>query len=242
MRIALAQIKPLKGKVDKNIQTHIRYIETAAVKGSQVIFFPELSITSYEPSLAKELAFQFGDERLAVFQEKSNQYQMIIGVGIPLLVDSEIYIAMLVYQPDKEVSVYRKQFLHDDELPYFKEGAEQLYVDVEQEKIAPAICYESLKEAHLENVIRHNASVYLASVAKPKGGVEKAANYFQKASVKYNIPILMVNAIGWSDDFRSYGNSAVWNKQGEVVVALHENEEGILIYDSDKEVGIIEYL
>ena len=56
MKICIAQTQALKGNVRQNIQNHLQLIERAVELKSDLIIFPELSITGYEPELAKELA------------------------------------------------------------------------------------------------------------------------------------------------------------------------------------------
>ena len=55
MKIGLAQIKPFKGDLGKNIELHLQFIQKAILNKVDAIFFPELSITSYEPELAGSL-------------------------------------------------------------------------------------------------------------------------------------------------------------------------------------------
>ena len=56
MKIAVAQTKPVTGDIDSNIKNHITLATVAADNGADIIIFPELSLTGYEPSLAKQLA------------------------------------------------------------------------------------------------------------------------------------------------------------------------------------------
>ena len=53
MKICIAQTKPVKGNISSNIEAHIGFIERALTFGTEAIFFPELSLTGYEPELAK---------------------------------------------------------------------------------------------------------------------------------------------------------------------------------------------
>src|SRR5438270_12135006 len=46
-RMALAQIGPRLGDIAFNLQTHLAWIEHAATQGSDLIVFPELSLTGY---------------------------------------------------------------------------------------------------------------------------------------------------------------------------------------------------
>lgn len=56
MKIAIAQTRPFKGDISANIETHKKLIELAISYKADTIFFPELSVTGYEPELAKDLA------------------------------------------------------------------------------------------------------------------------------------------------------------------------------------------
>src|ERR1700728_3410163 len=83
MRIGVAQTRPFKGDILRNIETHLRLIELARKAKAEVIVFPELSITGYEPELAAGLAATAEDVRLDIFETLSERYSMTIGVGIP---------------------------------------------------------------------------------------------------------------------------------------------------------------
>ena len=56
MKICIAQTKAVRGNVQENILNHIDKIERAIAHRADLIIFPELSITGYEPELAKSLA------------------------------------------------------------------------------------------------------------------------------------------------------------------------------------------
>ncbi len=53
MKICVAQTRPVKGDIQGNIENHIKLIDLAVLNGADTIIFPELSITGYEPELAK---------------------------------------------------------------------------------------------------------------------------------------------------------------------------------------------
>lgn len=236
MKIALAQIKLFKGNITKNIALHQAAIASAVAQKADAIFFPELSLTGYEPTLTNELKIELTDERLLAFQEISDTKNIIIGIGAPLNFEKGVQIAMLIFQPNRSVLAYAKQFLHEDELPYFISGDKQVFIENGDWKIAPAICYESLQTAHLDHVLAKKATIYLASVAKPQRGIDKANPYFSKMAKEKRITILMVNSVGFCDNFESAGQSAIWNVNGELQGQLSETEVGILIYDVSKNI------
>jgi predicted amidohydrolase len=56
MKISIAQTKPIKGDILANIDNHKVLIKIASSFKTDAVFFPELSLTGYEPELEKELA------------------------------------------------------------------------------------------------------------------------------------------------------------------------------------------
>lgn len=83
MKICASQTRPVKGDIESNIINHKKVINVAVSCKADIIIFPELSLTGYEPELSKELAIDEDDRRLEVFQTISDTKQIIIGVGIP---------------------------------------------------------------------------------------------------------------------------------------------------------------
>lgn len=229
MKIALAQLKPVKGDIEKNIDLHLTLVDRAVTQGANAIFFPELSITAYEPALANELCTTVDDARFTVFQAKSNEHDITIGIGVPIAGENKPHIGMLIFQPSQNCICYFKQLLHEDELPFFASGDQQLIVEIGPLKIAPAICYESLQSSHIQEAVKLGANLYLASVAKSQDGIDRANLYFSQIARTYNIPVFMSNSVGYCDNFESAGQTAVWNRNGKCITRLRAQEEGLII-------------
>ncbi|MEB2778711.1 carbon-nitrogen hydrolase family protein [Algoriphagus sp. D3-2-R+10] len=233
MKICVAQTKSEKGNIKSNIENHLGWIELAVCEKSDLIIFPELSLTGYEPELAKELATDQNDSRFDKFQKISDSNKITIGIGLPTKLDSGIFISMVIFEPNRERKIYSKQKLHLDELPYFIQGNGQIILTIKSKKVAPAICYESLQSEHSEKANRLGAEIYLASVAKSQNGIEKAFTHYPKIAKKFSMPVLMSNSVGFCDNFLSVGQSAVWNNKGELLEKLESDKEGLLIFEME---------
>jgi predicted amidohydrolase len=241
MKIGIAQTNPIKGDISGNITKHLRFIEKAISLNTDAIFFPELSLTGYEAELAKTLATDKNDNRLAVFRKMSDANNITIGISLPTKADNGINISIVVFQPNIEPQTYSKMQLHSDEFPYFVSGDKHLIVEVENKKIALAICYESLQPSHVNTAIDLGAEIYLASVANSKNGIKEAFEYYPDMAKKNNLPILMANFIG-NDSFQCFGNSAVFSKNGLILAQLNENQEGIIVFDTETEATEIRFV
>ncbi len=234
MKICIVQTKSSKGNIKGNIQNHIQWIKTAIMEKADLIIFPELSLTGYEPTLAKELATCQNDVILSDFQKISSSNNITIGVGLPTKSRSGLSISMIIFYPNQPCQTYSKQILHPDETLYFTEGKEHGIISIKNHKVAPAICYESLKEEHIIKAKELGADIYLASVAKSQSGIAEAYKYFPVIAKKYSTPILLANCIGYCDNFESVGQSAIWNEKGNLIGQLDNRNEGILIYDTEE--------
>ena len=232
MKIGIAQTRPLVGDIQHNLIDHLKMVESAVALEADALFFPELSITGYEPKLSDKLATKVSDSLFDPFQKLANDHSLTIGIGMPTVHSNGIRISMLLFQAFAERSAYSKQLLHKDELAYFISGNEQVLINSTEQNIAIGICYETLQEQHLINAQRSGADIYIASVAKSQTGVDKAYRHFPKMAKELNMPILMCNSVGHCDDFICAGNSAIWDSNGVLIGQLDQNNTGVLFYDT----------
>lgn len=233
MKIGIAQIAPKKGDISANIEAHLKFIEQGLTMGVEAIFFPELSLTGYEPALSKELAMLPSDVRLNVFQELSDENSVIIGLGVPTVGDEKSKISMVIFEPGKSRQLYSKQALHEDEWPYFERGTSQVIIETKGIKIAPAICYESMQRSHAEHAFTRGTDVYLTSVAKSATDVQKAFDHYPIIAREYSMVVFMVNSVGHCDNFLSVGFSSVWTKEGSLAGQLDDRTEGVMVFDTE---------
>lgn len=101
MRIALAQTRPIKGDIAGNTAAHLELVERAVRHRAEVVVFPELSLTGYEPELARGLALGLDDPRLDEFQRISDASPLTIAVGAPTSTHSRPRISLLIFQPGR---------------------------------------------------------------------------------------------------------------------------------------------
>ncbi|CAG75034.1 conserved hypothetical protein [Pectobacterium atrosepticum SCRI1043] len=148
---------------------------------------------------------------------------------------------MIIFQPEKETLFYSKRLLHPDEMPFFKQGMQQTTVSVEGKLIVPAICYESLQPIHALEAANLGADLYVTSVAKSSNGVVRAYAHYPEIAREYDMFILMANAVGHADNFICAGQSAIWDREGKLLIQADATHEALLILDTETDkVTIIE--
>ena len=233
MRVAIAQIEAIKGNVEENIENHLKWIKQAIQNNADMLVFPELSVTGYEPDLAENLATNQDDTRLDEIQNLSDRNGIAIGVGLPTKDESDVFVSMIIFQPQKERITYSKQYLYPPEEPIFKAGKNPLVLNFETEVVSPAICYEISNKAHCEFAKRNKATIYIASVLSSINGIDADMKKLSDIAKHNNLVTFMANYVGESGGYKCAGKSSVWDTTGKLIGQLDSETEGILIYDTE---------
>ena len=63
MIVAVVQLRSVHGDIEANIARHQHFAQIASSHQVQVIVFPELSLTQYDPPYAKDVATSASDPR-----------------------------------------------------------------------------------------------------------------------------------------------------------------------------------
>ncbi|WP_303920428.1 carbon-nitrogen hydrolase family protein [Draconibacterium sediminis] len=234
MRVAVAQIEAVKGNIEKNVETHLKWIKQAIRNEADMVVFPELSLTGYERELAGELATNQDDKRLDEMQRLSDESCITIGVGLPTRKSDNVFISMIIFQPHTDRITYSKQYLYPPEEPFFTAAKNPMVLNLETEVVSPAICYEASNDAHWEYASQNNATIYIASVLSSVAGIEAEIKKLSGMAKNKNLVTLMSNYVGRSGGYECAGRSSVWSEKGELMGQLDEKTEGLLLFDSEK--------
>jgi predicted amidohydrolase len=232
MKIAVAQTRPVTGDIERNIAHHLALVRQALERGAEIIIFPELSLTGYEPTLAKKLAMSADDERLQVFQSLSDAEGITIGVGAPTRSEAGLHISLLLFQPCEPRRLYSKTYLHADEKPFFAPGNSSPHWELNATRFALAICYEISVPEHLETALQNRPEIYVASVAKFARGIDKALERLADIARAHSMIVLMANSVGPADGNECAGRTSIWGRSGNLLRQLDGTSEGILILDT----------
>ncbi|MFV3402893.1 carbon-nitrogen hydrolase family protein [Pseudomonas sp. NY15463] len=233
MKLCAVQLASRKGDLAGNLQRHLHAIEQAAALGAELLVFPELSLSGYEPTLARQLAMAPDAALLAPLQALCDRLGVSAAIGVPLTAPAGgVRIGMLVLRPLQAPLSYAKQRLHADELDFFVPGDQPLVFSSGPLQLAPAICYESMFIEHAENAQALGAQLYLVSVAKTTKGIREGFEHYPHVARTLGMPVLMVNGVGPADTFVNAGESAAWDGQGNLLASLDATAEGLLLLDT----------
>lgn len=228
---AAAQSLSVAGDIAANVQRHLRLMEAAAEQGVGFLLFPELSLTGYEPEMARDLAFTELDPRLQPLKDLAQTLNMVTVVGAPLLSETQddVLIAALTFGLDGEVSVYTKQHLHSGEEPVFKVGVGGAPFFLGEERVHLAVCADFSHATHAQKAATAGATMYAASVLISGLGYANDSGLLQGYARIHSMPVLMANHAGVTGGWQSAGRSALWAETGERVAEIAGAGEGLLV-------------
>jgi predicted amidohydrolase len=221
LTIAAAQTVSIAGDLPANIAHHLAFMRIAAAHGVQLLVFPELSLTGYEPTLAAGLAIAPHDEVLAPLREMARELRITAVVGMPIRQGavSEVLIGALVLGQDGSLAVYTKQHLHPGEEVAFTAGQGGAALEWGGDRIALAVCADFSHASHPRQAAEAGANIYAAGVLISEGGYAPDTALLQGYAAEHGMVVLMANHGGPSGGWTCAGRSAIWGADGGLIAA-----------------------
>lgn len=237
VRFALAQHKAVKGNIKENLNRHKKFCSEAARLGADIITFPELSLTGYEPSLLEDLAIDMSSTHVHELSQFAVSNGIAVIAGCPIKSgQSKPYIGAIICHPSGEVDFYSKQYLHQGESEYCVAGSENYFFNVNQIKIALAVCADFTEPRHQSDALTEKAVVYLVSALISKGGFSQDSALLSHIATKIKAPVLLSNFLGETGGWDTAGKCSVWDKEGNAVVQGSHFEEGLTLCTFENDV------
>jgi predicted amidohydrolase len=230
LTIAAAQSASVSGDISANLARHLRFCTTAAEQGVQLLVFPELSLTGYEPGLARSNAIRPDDSRLYPLRHLAESTHMTAVVGAPVLDDKDqLHIAVLAICPNGSVVIYTKEHLHPGEERTFAPGLGGPMLRVEDTAVALAICADTTYPEHAASAAARGANVYAAGVLIGEKGYARDTALLAQYARQHTMAVLMANHSAPTGGWVSAGKSALWSEDGRIVSGSRGTEESLVI-------------
>lgn len=238
MTLAAAQAISVAGDLPANIERHLAFMQVAAEHNVQLLVFPELSLTGYEPSLAADLAIAPDDAALAPLREMARALRLTAVVGMPIRLapDAGVLIGALVLGADGSLAVYTKQHLHPGEEVAFVPGQGGAALEWGDEQIALAVCADFSHASHPRLAAEAGATVYAAGVLISEGGYATDSALLQGYAAEHGLLVLMANHSGPSGGYVCAGRSAIWAADGGLLAAAPGVGDALVIARRDDAV------
>lgn len=242
MKLAVAQIVVEKGNLPYNLARHLFFCKRAAAEKADLVVFPELSLTGYEPELAAVLAVYLADPLWEALKDCARDNQLMISVGMPLRTTNGIQIGAVQVWPDGTLHPYAKQNLYTGEDVFFVPGTQDYQCTLQGEKISMAICADISDPQIPLRAHRQGATIFLAPVMVSKKGLTHDRTLLQQYAQQYQLLTVMANYGGQTGGYDCGGYSSVWSEKGELIGELAHDREGMLLLEKSGQTWTTEKL
>ncbi|MDB2326559.1 NAD+ synthase [Candidatus Actinomarina sp.] len=253
IRLTAAQLSFSVGAIQENKSKIIDTLEQSEKIQSDIVIFPELSITGYPPEdlLLRE---SFIGKNFAVLEEiaeYSGSSSAIVGFVDRSLnedltdnYDRKISNAAAIVQNGDVKGIYHKCFLPNysvfDEARYFAKGSSPAdlfwYEDV---AIGINICEDIwIDNGPAEMQVQAGASIIVNINASPFdiNKTNSRRNKVMEKAKKLNVPIIYLNMVGGQDELVFDGGSFVVDSAGEILYQAKQFQEEIFSLDLEVQI------
>jgi len=228
--LAVAQIAAVRGDFAANLQRHLDVTHKAATVGTDLLIFPELSLTGYEPDLAADLAVAADGPELEPLQHAAQAGGLTVVAGCPISSPAaRPWLSAVVFHPDGQITAYHKRFLHGPENDDFTPGCDPVILSVQEQHVGLAICADIHQQQHDQDLAAAGATVYAAGVAIRDSSLTRAHDGLSAMAQRHGILTMMANYSQPSGGFDIHGGTAVWSHTGARLAVATDHTDQLVI-------------
>lgn len=244
LTLALVQMRCEKAAMEANLAATARYIAEAAGRGTNIVCFPEASITGYvDPERYPGVALHLDSPEVARFVTMTRGTRVIaIGGIVEANPDGLPYLTQLVASEGRLVAVYRKMTIPDEETHLYAPGSQVVVIEREPAPFGLAICADIESAAVFAGCAERGARIVFESAAPGLYGPQEtrdwAAGYgwwrgechtkLSRYAHENGIFIAVATQAGRTRDEDFPGGGYVFAPDGTCVTETGDWSEGVL--------------
>ncbi|MBI3084626.1 MAG: carbon-nitrogen hydrolase [candidate division NC10 bacterium] len=243
-RVAVAQMAPILGDVEKNLALHEKAAREAISQSVNLLVFPELSLTGYFlKDQVTSVALTEQAPALDVLRNLSHRVAMVVGF-VEEAPGHRFHNAAAYLEGGEIRHIHRKVYLPTygifDEQRYLAAGARIQAFDTALGRMAILICEDLWHPATAGIAAWDGAEIILCPSASPGRGLGQAEP-FQNASTWERVIraygelfacfVVYANRVGYEDGACFWGGSEVVGPTGQALAKAGYLEEELLVVE-----------
>ncbi len=250
MKVALAQIAPVLGDVERNLETHLELMDKARRAKVDLLVFPELSLTGYTlKDLAGDVALDpASDRRFRRIVDRSRGLSVVLGfMEESPAARGLFYNAAAFVSGGKLLHVHRKVFLPTnglfEEAKFFAQGRDFRVFPTPFGRVGLLICRDFLHYGASYVLYSGGADMIITISAAPGRGVAGADDGFETSrmwelmgeAVSYfsTAFVLYANRVGFEDGVSFAGGSFIYGPSGRLLARAAYLDPDFLVHRVD---------
>jgi predicted amidohydrolase len=245
MKVAIAQIAPHLGDLEKNFDVHLNLVEKAQKNKVNLLIFPELSLTGYTlQDFVPDVALRPNESPL-FRQLKKLSEDISLVVGFVEEKERGLFFNSAAYLAGGEIlHIHRKVFLPTygmfEELKFFGQGKNFFTFESPFGKTGLMICYDFLHYGAGYLLFAGGSEIVIVLSAAPGRGIsgedgwetshmwELMGESLSRFSTSF---VLYANRVGFEDGKAFAGGSFIYNPGGELLAKASYGDEEFMVTD-----------
>jgi predicted amidohydrolase len=246
INISIAQVNTILGDIDKNLETHYRLIGQAIDHKSDLIFFPELSLTGYSlKDAVYDVALPADDQKLDKLKKMSGRINILVG-AVELSERFEIFNSLYFYEKGELLFKHRKVYLPTyglfEEKRYFSAGSRFRAFNSRMGRMGLMICEDLWHATSGIILAQDGASVLFACAAGIARGLDADIlpenvrvweTLIKALAINTTSYVVFANRVGVEDGLMFFGGSEVIDPHGHRLGKAKYFEEDMINVDVD---------
>jgi len=237
MKVALVSLDQAWEDKSLNWEKCEQYIDKVLNYKTELIIFPEMTLTGFSMNVDKNSEHKSGSKTLARFQEKAKENSVAIIFGM-VVEDKESFFnkAFFVSSTGNIIGEYSKihTFSNAEEDKVIKSGSEITVVEYKGYRIGMSICYD-LRFPELYSAIGRESDLIVNIANWPKKRVEHWYTMLRSRAIENQIFMAGINRTGKDGNGLEYvESSAMYSASGECV-RKYIKLPNVKIYEIDKQ-------
>jgi predicted amidohydrolase len=245
-RVAVAQIAPTLGDLEKNLALHEKTAKEAIARSANLLIFPELSLTGYFlKDQVPSVALRPDANALELFRELSRRIAVIVGF-VEDGSGHRFFNASAYFEGGEIRHIHRKAYLPTygifDEARYLAAGERVRAFDTALGRMAILICEDLWHPAVPAIAAWDGAEILVCPSASPGRGLGQTGPFQNASTWERTIRtcgdlltsyVIYANRIGYEDGACFWGGSEVVAPSGEPLAKARYLDEELLLADLD---------
>lgn len=247
-RVALAQIAPVLGDRQRNLELHLRQIAEARRQGADLVVFPELSLTGYFlRDIVPDVALRRDAAELQQLADAAAPAALVVGFAEEsadhLFVNAALF-AEAGQPPHVHQKVYLPTYGLFEEQRYFASGRRmQAFTSPRFGRVGVLVCEDFWQIASATIMQAEGVDLLICIANSPARGVEgqrvRTAETYERLSRTYaellGCVVVVCHRVGFEDGLCFYGGSLVVGPDGNLIAEAPTLDEALVVAEIDRE-------
>ena len=235
MKLAMAQMQ-MSTDMQENVTKTVRFIEEAAEKGADLIFFPEVQLTQFFPKFegrdATSLALTLDSPEILAIREACRRNKIWASPNVYLMKDDNYYDCSLMIDADGEIKglskmvyIYQAQDFYEKDYYHPSEDGFIVY-DTPFGKVGIVICFDRHMPESIRACAMKGAELVLIPTANHDAEPMELFEWEVRIQAFHSqVYVAMCNRVGPEDHLTFCGESLVAGPYGELVYKADASEQ-----------------